>query len=275
MVSWNWIRGSVQMALADAAGATAWTDAAAAADARKAAEALIDDWDGRTAAVLVRLLAGERPAAELKALAAQRLAHCVVSAEARAMGPYDLVVVGVGPAGIGAALGAARNGCRVAFVQDRPVLGGNNSSEVRVHLGGKIKLGPYPALGDIVKELSPAKRGNAGPPERYEDSKKLRVVAAQKRLHLEAALPLGNGAHVYGIALYIGERCPSFNDAPPTLRGNSHHLGTLAVKVAHNIAGEALGNRDSHSHYWLQQNRVSVREPLFHSVGASYLESHF
>ncbi len=46
--------------------------AAAAADARQAAEALIDDWDGRTAAVLVRLLAGERPTAEMKALAERR-----------------------------------------------------------------------------------------------------------------------------------------------------------------------------------------------------------
>lgn len=48
----------------------------------------------------------------------------------------DLVVVGGGIAGITTAISAARLGLTVALVQDRPVLGGNNSSEVRVHLGG-------------------------------------------------------------------------------------------------------------------------------------------
>lgn len=45
---------------------------------------------------------------------------------------FDLVVVGGGLAGLCAALAAARAGTRVALVQDRPVLGGNCSSEVRV-----------------------------------------------------------------------------------------------------------------------------------------------
>ncbi|MDE6175569.1 MAG: FAD-dependent oxidoreductase, partial [Duncaniella sp.] len=49
---------------------------------------------------------------------------------------YDLVVVGGGIAGMCAAVAAARGGMQVALVNDRPVLGGNNSSEVRVHLGG-------------------------------------------------------------------------------------------------------------------------------------------
>jgi len=36
----------------------------------------------------------------------------------------------------------------------------------------------------VVRELSPRRKGNAGPPERYEDDKKLRVVRAEKNLHL-------------------------------------------------------------------------------------------
>jgi heterodisulfide reductase subunit A-like polyferredoxin len=44
----------------------------------------------------------------------------------------DLVVVGGGMAGICAAITAARNGSKVVLVQDRPVLGGNGSSEVRL-----------------------------------------------------------------------------------------------------------------------------------------------
>ncbi|NLO73032.1 MAG: FAD-dependent oxidoreductase, partial [candidate division WS1 bacterium] len=45
---------------------------------------------------------------------------------------FDLVVVGGGLAGLCAALAAARAGARTALVQDRPVLGGNSSSEIRV-----------------------------------------------------------------------------------------------------------------------------------------------
>lgn len=48
----------------------------------------------------------------------------------------DLVIVGGGIAGCCAAITAAREGLRVALVQDRPVLGGNASSEVRLWMVG-------------------------------------------------------------------------------------------------------------------------------------------
>lgn len=53
----------------------------------------------------------------------------------------DLVVVGGGLAGVCAAIGAARQGARVALVQNRPVLGGNSSSEVRVWVCGATAHG--------------------------------------------------------------------------------------------------------------------------------------
>ena len=65
-------------------------------------------------------------------------------------GEFDLVVVGGGIAGTSAALSAARNGLRVALVQDRPVLGGNGSSEVRVWPEGNTRQKPYPHIGEIV-----------------------------------------------------------------------------------------------------------------------------
>jgi hypothetical protein len=48
----------------------------------------------------------------------------------------DFCVVGGGMAGVMAALAAARNGARVVLMHDRPVLGGNASSETRVHICG-------------------------------------------------------------------------------------------------------------------------------------------
>ena len=48
----------------------------------------------------------------------------------------DVLVAGGGPAGVPCALAAARNGARVILCQDRPVLGGNASSEVRMHIVG-------------------------------------------------------------------------------------------------------------------------------------------
>jgi hypothetical protein len=103
-----------------------------------------------------------------------------------AEGEYDFVVVGGGVAGISAAVAAARLGCRVALINDRPVLGGNNSSEIRVHLGGRIETGPYPELGNLQKEFGPTRGGNAKPAEFYEDEKKTAIVAGEKNITLFA-----------------------------------------------------------------------------------------
>ncbi|TWU42357.1 FAD-dependent oxidoreductase [Novipirellula artificiosorum] len=54
----------------------------------------------------------------------------------------DVAVMGGGLAGICAAVAAARNGAKVVLVQDRPVLGGNASSEIRVHVNGVTHLRP-------------------------------------------------------------------------------------------------------------------------------------
>ena len=48
----------------------------------------------------------------------------------------DVCVVGGGMAGLCAALAAARHGAKVVVMHDRPVLGGNASSECRVHICG-------------------------------------------------------------------------------------------------------------------------------------------
>ncbi|MBD2844183.1 FAD-dependent oxidoreductase [Paenibacillus sp. IB182496] len=55
----------------------------------------------------------------------------------------DITVVGGGLAGVNAAVAAARLGRTVALVQNRPVLGGNSSSEVRVWVCGATAHGTH------------------------------------------------------------------------------------------------------------------------------------
>lgn len=60
----------------------------------------------------------------------------------------DLCVVGGGMSGLCCAIAAARHGIRVVLIQDRPVLGGNASSEIRMWIGGAYRSG-----GTEVKDL--------------------------------------------------------------------------------------------------------------------------
>ncbi|HUX97155.1 MAG TPA: FAD-dependent oxidoreductase [Bacteroidales bacterium] len=129
-------------------------------------------------------------------------------------GSFDLVVVGGGMAGCSAALTAARLGCKVALIQNRPVLGGNNSSEVRVGLSGLIYQEPYKNLGKSVDEIgsvghwtlyeanqdpqSPRSRNileiiaknpekkihNAGPASNYGDERKRGVIEGEPNISL-------------------------------------------------------------------------------------------
>lgn len=97
---------------------------------------------------------------------------------------YDFIVIGGGIAGMCAAASAARLGCKVALVNDRPVLGGNNSSEVRVHLGGTIEMMPNQGLGRMIREFGHSKGGNAQPGNFYEDTKKDSFILAEKNITL-------------------------------------------------------------------------------------------
>lgn len=70
---------------------------------------------------------------------------------------YDLVVVGGGMAGVCCAITAAREGIHVALIQDRPVLGGNASSEVRLWvLGATSHMGNnnrWSREGGVIDEI--------------------------------------------------------------------------------------------------------------------------
>ncbi|MDD5604142.1 MAG: FAD-dependent oxidoreductase, partial [Eubacteriales bacterium] len=48
----------------------------------------------------------------------------------------DFCIIGGGMAGLCAAIAAARHGTKVVLMQDRPMLGGNASSEIRMTVSG-------------------------------------------------------------------------------------------------------------------------------------------
>lgn len=82
----------------------------------------------------------------------------------------DLVVVGGGLSGVCASITAARSGLRVVLIQDRPVLGGNASSEVRLwSLGATSHMGNnnrWSREGGLINEilLDNLKRNKEGNP---------------------------------------------------------------------------------------------------------------
>ncbi|MCK4626433.1 MAG: FAD-dependent oxidoreductase [Phycisphaerae bacterium] len=67
----------------------------------------------------------------------------------------DVCVIGGGMAGLAAALSAARHGASVILMHDRPVLGGNSSSECRMHIGGADRHNRIPNVREtgILEEL--------------------------------------------------------------------------------------------------------------------------
>ena len=85
---------------------------------------------------------------------------------------YDIVVIGGGVAGHSAAVAAARLGSKVVLVQDRPVLGGNSSSEIRVWAIGAATQGYFRNAREtgIVEEatLETAYRSEGLPPKEAE-----------------------------------------------------------------------------------------------------------
>ena len=140
-------------------------------------------FNGRCDAVILTDEAKFVPPADVKALDVYRRKVGAIRTAPKPV-KADLVVVGGGVAGICTAISAARQGLRTVLIQDRPLLGGCNSSEVRVHLGGRTNIGPYKNLGDVVNEIGPAKGGNAKPGNYYEDARKMEAVLAEKNIRL-------------------------------------------------------------------------------------------
>ncbi len=118
---------------------------------------------GYTVAVRVDTLAGgptppDHINRQFERIAPARAARAAGTADAHLM-PVDLeadvLVAGGGMAGVCAALAAARQGATVVLVQDRSRLGGNASSEVKMHICGANAHGGRPGWreGGLIEEL--------------------------------------------------------------------------------------------------------------------------
>jgi hypothetical protein len=141
-------------------------------------------FDGRCDAIFFTKDDKAVPPTELKPLNEWRRVALGFPDKPTEAGTFDLVVVGGGYGGTGAAISAARMGCKVALVQDRGVLGGNGSSEVRVWAMGGIRRGLYPNIGEIVEEFQDQAKMSPGTYEEFGDDKKEQLVRAEKNLAL-------------------------------------------------------------------------------------------
>jgi hypothetical protein len=165
----------------------AWHDGGTVDIASNSAKVALHDltgFNGRCDAIFFTKDASFTPPSEREALEQWRTAALGAAAQPEDAGKFDLVVCGGGYGGMGAAIAAARMGCKVALIQDRPVLGGNGSSEVRVWAMGGVRRGVYPNLGEIVEEFQDQAKLSPGTFEEFGDEKKEAVVRAEKNISL-------------------------------------------------------------------------------------------
>jgi hypothetical protein len=140
-------------------------------------------FDGRCDAILFSSDPNFQPPSG-KELAAARKRWLGLPPQAEDAGEFDLVVVGGGYSGIATAVSAARQSLKVALVQDRFVLGGNGSSEVRVWAQGGTLRGKYPHLGEIVEEFADHAPDSPAAGVEFADERKAEVVRREKTISL-------------------------------------------------------------------------------------------
>ena len=169
-----------------------WHDGKTITVGKNATLALHDltGFEGRCEAILFCKDTSFIPTNDIKALTAFRRKLNVHPPTPAVGGNFDFVVIGGGLAGTCAAIAAARQGVKVALVQDRPVLGGNGSSEVRVWPEGHTNKEPYPHVGDVVNEIlpnivkAPGQVLNGVDAKYYDDQKKLDIIKNEPNIQL-------------------------------------------------------------------------------------------
>ena len=145
-----------------------WVDGGAVTLAAGATTVSLRDltgFDGRCAGIVLAN-AGERPEGAIN----------ILDEAPSVRREFDFVVVGGGVPGCCAAVAAARAGAKVALVQDRPVLGGNSSGEIRVWSAGEVR---YPLVEEMRSNFMNMLYGN-----RFSDSDRLAKLQREPNLSI-------------------------------------------------------------------------------------------
>ena len=229
------------------------------ADGAKIALHDLTGFDGRVDAIILSKDDGFTPPNDLAATNKLRRQLLGLPEKAPETTEFDLVVIGGGYSGMGAAISGARQGLKVAFIQNRPVLGGNGSSEIQVWAMGGTRRGLYPHLGEIVEEFADrASNSPAATPQEFNDKLKEDTVEAEKTIKLFL------NTHVYGVEMSPDKKNIRSVIGLDTKSGKeTRFLGKLFVDcTGHGSVGALAGaefmmedkGRMGMSNMWVMQN---------------------
>jgi hypothetical protein len=136
-------------------------------------------FEGRCSAVYFSLDSGDVPPADLATLPVWRRRKAGLSSDVLDQGNYDVVIVGGGISGCAAALAANERGIKVALIQNRPVLGGNASGEIRVHT-----LGIHNHAAAILEQIDTPHYPNGDADALVADKKRMRNMNAAENVDI-------------------------------------------------------------------------------------------
>ena len=134
-------------------------------------------FEGRCDAIFFSEDGNASPPNDLQKLADWRMKQHGLTPEVDETQEFDLVIVGGGIAGCGAALAADEQGLKVALIQNRPVLGGNASQEIRVHT-----LGIHGKVSRILKKIDTKHWPNNSPDAIKDNAKRQASLDAAKNV---------------------------------------------------------------------------------------------
>ncbi|NWK55586.1 FAD-dependent oxidoreductase [Verrucomicrobiaceae bacterium N1E253] len=136
-------------------------------------------FEGRCDAIYLTKDTSIQPPNDIKQLAVWRQHQHGLSSDVDNTHDFDLVIVGGGIAGCGAALAADELGLKVALIQNRPVLGGNASKEIRVHT-----IGIHGKVARLLKKIDTKRWHNNSPDAIKDDAKRHASLEAAKNVTL-------------------------------------------------------------------------------------------